>query len=193
MTIRLPALAGLALFALSSNAFAAPSTYTFDKNHTEVRFCWNHFGVSRQCGHFLKYDGELVYDDANPQNSSVNVTFQTDSIETLVPILNEHMRSEKLFDSNKFPEISFKSTKFEKTGEKTGKVTGDLTIRGVTKPVTLDVTLNFEGAHPLSKKQSLGIGAQTSVKRAEFGLTYGVPAISDGITIEIQSEMNKKS
>ncbi len=193
MTIRLPALAGLALFALSSNAFAAPSTYTFDKNHTEVRFCWNHFGVSRQCGHFLKYDGELVYDDANPQNSSVNVTFQTDSIETLVPILNEHMRSEKLFDSKKFPEISFKSTKFEKTGEKTGKVTGDLTIRGVTKPVTLDVTLNFEGAHPLSKKQSLGIGAQTSVKRAEFGLTYGVPAISDAITIEIQSEMNKKS
>jgi len=193
MIIRFPALAGLALLALSGVAFAAPDAYVFDKNHTEIRFCWNHLGLSRQCAHFLKFDGELLYDEANPENSSVSVSFVTDSIETLVPVLNEHMKGEKLFDAKKFPEITFKSTKFQKTGEKTGKVTGDLTIKGVTKPVTLDVKLNFAGPHPVSKKPYLGIAAVTTVKRTDFGVSQAAPFVSEDVTIEIQSEMTKKS
>ncbi len=193
MKNRILAFAAPAFFALTLNAFAEPTAYTFDKNHTEIRFCWNHLGVSRQCAHFLSYDGELVYDDANPQNSTLNVTFKTDSIETLVPVFNSHMKGEKLFDTAKFPEATFKSTKFEKISDKTGKVTGDLTIKGVTKPAVLDVTLNFAGAHPMSKKRSLGIGAATSVKRTEFGVSQGAPFVSDEVTIEIQTELNAKS
>ena len=192
MIFRFPALAALALFALTPAAFAAPEAYVFDKNHTEVRFCWNHLGISRQCAHFLKYDGELLYDEANPQNSSVSVSFVTDSIETLVPVFNEDMKGEKLFDAKKFQEITFKSTKFEKTGEKTGKVTGDLTVKGVTKPVTLDVTLNYAGPHPVSKKPYIGIGAITTVKRTDFGVSQAAPFVSEDVTIEIQSEMSKK-
>ncbi|MGO9171217.1 MAG: YceI family protein [Rhodomicrobium sp.] len=191
--IRLFATTAPALIALTLNAAAAPEAYTFDKNHTEVRFCWNHLGVSRQCAHFLKYDGELLYDEANPENSTVKVTFVTDSIETFIPLFNEHMKAEKLFDAKKFPEITFKSTKFEKTGEKTGKVTGDLTIKDVTKPVTLDVTLNFAGPQPMSKKPTLGIGAVTTVKRTDFGVSQAAPYVSEDVSIEIQTEMTKKS
>ena len=191
-SIRLAALAAPTLLALTLNASAAPDAYSFDKNHTEVRFCWSHFGVSRQCAHFLKYDGELIYDEANPEKSSVSVTFLTDSIETFNPVFNEHMKADKLFDTKQFPEITFKSTKFEKTGGKSGKVTGDLTIKGVTKPVTLDVTLNFAGPHPMNKKPTLGIGALTTLKRTEFGVSRGAPLVSDEISIEIQSELNKK-
>jgi polyisoprenoid-binding protein YceI len=193
MILRFPALAAFALFALTPAAFAGPEAYVFDKNHTEVRFCWNHLGISRQCAHFLKYDGELLYDEANPQNSSVSVTFMTDSIETLVPVFNEHMKGEKLFDATKFQEITFKSTKFEKSGEKTGKVIGDLTVKGVTKPVTLDVTLNYTGPHPVNKKPYIGIGAITKVKRTDFGVSQAAPFVSEEVTIEIQSEMTKKS
>ncbi|MGO9483804.1 MAG: YceI family protein [Rhodomicrobium sp.] len=189
---RLLAFTAPAFCALTLNAAAAPEAYTFDNNHTEVRLCWNHLGVSRQCAHFLKYDGVLQYDQANPENSTVNVTFATDSIETLVPVFNEHMRSEKLFDAKKFPEITFKSTKFQKTGDKTGKVTGDLTIKGVTKPATLDVTLNFAGIQPMSKKQTLGIGAVTALKRTDYGVSYATPYVSDEVSIEIQTEMYKK-
>ena len=92
----------------------------------------------------------------------------------------------------KYPEATFKSTKFEKTGEKTGKVTGDLTVHGDTKPVTLDVTLNFAGAHPMSKKPTLGIGATTTIKRTAFGVGAYAPAVSDEVSIEIQTELNKK-
>jgi polyisoprenoid-binding protein YceI len=190
---RLFALAAPALIALTLQASAAPEAYTFDKNHTEVRFCWTHFGMSKQCAHFLDYDGELVFDEANPENSTLNVTFKTGSIETLVPIFNDHMKGEKLFDAAKFPEITFKSTKFEKTGDKTGKVTGDLTVKGVTKPVTLDVTLNFAGAHPLKKTPALGAGASTTLKRSDYGVSLYVPAVSDDITIDIQTELGKKN
>ena len=190
--IRLFAFTAPALMALTLNAAAAPEAYTFDDHHTEVRFCWNHLGISHQCAHFLKYQGELLYDAANPENSTVNVTFMPESIETLVPVFNDHMRSEKLFYVTKFPEITFKSTKFQKTGDKTGKVAGDLTIKGVTKPVTLDVTLNFAGVQPMSKKQTLGIGAITAIKRTAFGVGYAAPMVSDDVSIEIQTEMYKK-
>lgn len=190
---RLATLAVPAFLAMTLTAAADPSAYTFDPMHTEVRFCWNHLGISRQCAHFLKYDGELLYDEANPEKSQLQVTFKTDSIETLVPIFNDHMKGDKLFDTAKYPEATFKSTKFERTGEKTGKVTGDLTMHGVTKPVTLDVTLNFSGIQPMSKQQTLGIGAATTVKRTEFGVSAAAPYVSDDVSIEIQTEMFKKS
>ncbi len=190
---RLFAFTAPVLVALMLPASAAPDAYTFDKYHTEVRFCWSHFGLSRQCAHFLNYDGELLYDEANPANSTLNVTFKTDSIETLVPVFNDHMKGEKLFDAAKFPEITFKSTKFEKITDKTGKVTGDLTIKGVTKPVTLDVTLNFAGAHPLKKTPALGIVAGTTLKRTDYGVSLYAPAVSDEISIDIQTELGKKS
>ncbi len=180
------------LIALTMNASAEPVPYTFDKAHTEVRFCWNHLGVSRQCAHFLNYDGELAYDAQTPENSSLNVTFKTASIETFNAVFNDHMKSAKLFDAAKFPEITFKSTKFERTGDKTGRVTGDLTIKGVTKPVTLDVTLNFSGPHPMKKVETLGIGAVTTIKRSEYGVSFAVPHVSDDVSIEIQTVMNKK-
>ncbi len=189
---RLAILAASALFAAASSAWAEPSTYAFDPMHTEVRFCWSHLGFSRQCAHFTSYNGELLYDEANPEKSQLTVSFKTDSLETLVPIFNEHMKGDKLFDTAKYPEASFKSTKFERTGEKTGKVTGDLTVHGVTKPATLDVTLNFAGVQPMSKKQTLGVGANTAVKRTDFGLSAAVPYVSDEVSIEIQTEMYKK-
>ena len=189
---RLLACTAPALLALATAASAAPAAYTFDPMHTAVRFCWNHLGVSRQCANLTKYEGELQYDEANPEAAALSVKFATAGIETLVPVFTDHMKAEKLFDVAKFPEITFKSTKFQKTGDKAGKVLGDLTVKGVTKPVTLDVTLNFSGAHPMNKKQTLGVGAVTTIKRTDFGVSYAAPMVSDDITIDIQTEMNKK-
>ncbi|ADP71456.1 YceI family protein [Rhodomicrobium vannielii ATCC 17100] len=181
-----------AFFAATTIASAEPVAYSFDPGHTTVRFCWNHLSISRQCAQFKTYEGEVLYDAAKPENSKVNITFKTDSIETLVPVFNDHMKGDKLFDAKAFPDATFKSTKFERTGEKSGKVAGDLTIKGVTKPVVLDVTLNFDGAHPMSKKPTLGIGATTAIKRTDFGVSQAAPFVSDEVTIDIQTELNKK-
>jgi polyisoprenoid-binding protein YceI len=187
------AAASAASFAFAvAPAAAAPVTYVFDKTHTEVRFCWKHFQLSTQCAHFLDYDGELVFDEAAPEKSKLKVVFKTDSIHTRVPKFDDHMKSADLFDTAKFPEASFVSTKLEKTGENTGKVTGDLTIKGVTKPITLDVKLNFKGEHPFTKKPALGFSATGNLVRSEYNVAYAAPAVSDAITLTIETELAPK-
>ncbi len=192
--LRRVAAAGLvtAALALSSTA-ALAETYVFDKAHTEIRFSWSHFGLSRMSGMILDYDGELVFDDASPENSKLEITAKTDSLWTHVDKLTQHLKADDFFNVAQHPDISFRTTKVEKTGETTGKITGDLTIKGVTRTVTFDTELNFKGAHPFSQKPTLGFSATTTVKRSDFELGKFVPAIPDEILITIETELNEKS
>lgn len=186
------ALAGAVMVAAAGLAQAA-ETYVFDKRHTEIRFTWDHFGLARTAAYVKDYDGELKFDAAAPEKSALSVTLNAKSINVISLGSETFLAKPEWFDAEMFPEITFKTTKIEKTGEKTGKITGDLTIKGVTKPVTLDATLNFKGDHPFSKKPSLGISATAKVKRSEFNMGNYVPAISDEILIEIETELNAKS
>lgn len=172
-----------------SQAAHAAETFIFDKSHTEIRFSWSHFGLSRMSGMILDYEGAVNYDPAAPENSKVNFTAKTGSIWTHDTKLAENLRGADFFDAAKFPEIAFTSTKVEKTGEKTGKITGDLTIRGVTKPVALDAELVYTGPHPMTKKPALGFAAKTTIKRTEFDVGKFAPAVSDEIEITINTEM----
>jgi polyisoprenoid-binding protein YceI len=93
------------------------------------------------------------------------------------------------FNATQYPEIKFRSTNVEKTGDNTGKVTGDLTFLGVTKPVTLDVEFNKAiGNHPFANKPALGFTATTTIERSEFGMTKYIPQIGDQVDIIIQAE-----
>ena len=135
---------------VSGQAAQAAESYGFDKGHTEIRFTWNHVGLSNQSGEFMDYDGVVAFDPENLANSSVDVTIKAASLDTGVEALDEHLRGPDFFNTAEHPEISFKSTSVRQTAAGRGQVTGDLTINGVTKPVTLDVTLNFQGEHPLA-------------------------------------------
>lgn len=185
------AIAAALVFGIAAPASA--ETYVFDKNHTEIRFSWSHFGMSRMSGRFLAYEGALEIDRTAPEKSTLSVKLDTPGLWTHVDKFNEHLKSADFFNVTAFPEATFKSTKVEKTGEKTAKITGDLTIKGKTKPVTLDATLNFDGTHPISKKQTLGFSAKTTVKRTDFDLGKYAPAVSDDVAIEIETEMNAKN
>ncbi|MDX2263812.1 MAG: YceI family protein [Hyphomicrobiales bacterium] len=184
-------LAFAALIAMTAHAFAA-DTYVFDKKHTEIRFTWDHFGLSRTAAYVKDYDGELTFDAAAPEKSALSVTIPTKNIQAVSLGAESFLAKPEWFDAEKFPQITFKSTKIEKTGEKTGKIMGDLTIKGVTKPVVLDATLNFKGEHPFSKKPAVGVSAKTTVKRSDFNMGAYAPAISDAIEISIETEMTKK-
>jgi len=181
-----------AALAVSGAAFAA-ETYVFDKGHTEIRFSWSHFGLSRMSGLILDYDGSLTFDAAAPENSALELKANAGSLWTHVDDLTKHLKAAEFFDTAKHPSITFKTTKIEKTGDKTGKITGDLTVKGVTKPVTFDTELNFLGNHPYYNKPSLGFSAKARVKRSDFNLGAFVPAIPDEIEITIETELNQKS
>ncbi|MEP7185073.1 MAG: YceI family protein [Rhodanobacter sp.] len=179
-------LAGLLGAAVSVQA--APITYKLDPHHTMVLFSWNHFGFSNPTADFGLGEGTLVFDEQHPAKSSVEVTLPMSGLDTHVPALDEHLKKADFFDADKYPMVSFKSTRVQALGDHKFKVTGDLTVHGVTKPVVLDATLNKVGAHPMSKAQSIGFDATASIKRSDFGVGAYVPNVSDAITIRITTE-----
>lgn len=177
------------LAVASASAFAAAQTYTIDGTHTQAEFTWNHFGFSNPSGNFDKIEGTITYDAANPAQSSVDVTIAIDSINTHVEKLDKHMLGPDMFDAEKFPTATFKSTKVEKAdGEGRYKVTGDLNLHGVTKTVVLDAKLNRAADHPLKKTPTIGFDATTTINRSDFGIDYAVPNVSDEIRIHITTE-----
>ncbi|HEY1589680.1 MAG TPA: YceI family protein [Rhodanobacter sp.] len=169
-------------------AQAAPVTYKLDPNHTMVLFSWNHFGYSNPTADLGLGEGTLVFDEQHPAQSSVEVTLPLTNLDTHVPALDKHLKEPDFFDADKYPTVTFKSTKVQPLGGHKFKVTGDLTVHGVTRPVVLDATLNKVGPHPMSKAQAIGFDATATLKRKDFGIGAYVPNVSDEITIRITTE-----
>ncbi|AWB06898.1 polyisoprenoid-binding protein (plasmid) [Azospirillum humicireducens] len=172
-------------------AFAAPVSYKIDPAHTAVAFIVNHIGFSNVIGRFNTVGGDISFDKDAVEKSTVNVTIDAASIDTNHAKRDEHLRSPDFFNAKEFPKLTFKSTKIEKTGDKTGKLHGDLTMLGVTKPVVLDVTFNKDGVSPASKLETAGFSARGTVKRTDFGMKYGAPAVGDDIQLLIEIEAVK--
>ncbi len=175
------------LFAFGVNA-AQAAPYAIDHAHTQVWFNVSHMGFSELTGQFRKLDGQLNFDPADMTKSSVKVSIPVDGIDMNDDKLNTHLKSADFFDAAKFPNMEFKSNKVEKVSENVLKVSGDLSIHGVTKPATLDVKINKVADHPMMKVPAVGLSASTTIKRSDFGIKYGVPAVGDDITIRIAME-----
>jgi polyisoprenoid-binding protein YceI len=181
----------LALAALLGASFAtqaAPVTYKLDPTHTMVLFSWNHFGFSNPTANLGISEGTLVYDEANPTKSSVEVTMPLANLDTHVSALDEHLKKPDFFDAAKYPVVTFKSTQVEALGGNKFKVTGDLTVHGVTRPVVLDATLNKAGMQPMLKVPAVGFDATGTIKRSDFGVGAYVPNVSDEVQIRITTE-----
>jgi len=172
------------LLAASLPAVAAQK-YDIDQNHTQVRFSWNHLGFSNPGATLEKFSGDFELDTADLTKSSIAVTFPLEGLHTGVAKLDEDLKSPGFFDAAKYPEITFKSTKVEKTGADGLRITGDLTVHGVTRPVVLSGKVNKMGDNPMSKRPSAGFDAETTFNRSDFGVGKMVPAVSDEIKVHI--------
>lgn len=175
-------------------AFAEPAEYEFDKSHTTIRASWDHLGYSRQALHFTDYEGVLLLDFEEPENSTVEVTFTLPgglwagaSQERFI----NHLNSGDFFLTEEHPQARFIATGFETEDGQTGTMTGDLTIRGITNTVTLDVELNKHEPKPEQMGGTLtaGFSATGTVLRSDWGLGYAAPAVSDEVEIHIETEL----
>ena len=186
---------GASLIAAPVAAWADAKTYALDPGHTEVRFIWNHAGVSDQSGRWGKVDGTVSFDPEDLAATSVSITVDPASVNTGVSALDEHMVGPDMFDTANHPEITFTSTGAVQTGPSHAEVTGNLTIKGETHPLVLDVELLHQGAHPLGafldyyKGEWLGIRATGRLLRSKFGVGFAAPLTSDLIRLEINSEL----
>ena len=176
----------------STASLAEPVEYEFDTVHSQIVFKVDHLGFSHSYGKFPTFRGELTFDQKDWANSSTTVEVKAGSINLENKKWNDHMTSADFLDADKYSKITFKSTKLEKTGDDTGLLHGELTILDTTKPVTLDLTLNKAGIHPMSEQQHVGFTANGTIKRSEWGMTYGVPAVGDDVEIMIEVEASAK-
>lgn len=200
------ALLALMIACASSSAMAQitpvdemPSgIYHLDKNHASVTWKISHLGLSHYTARFATMDATLLFDAKDPIKSTLRATVDPASIRTDYPNHEEKdfdailAKDKEWFNAGAFPNISFESTKVEKTGEHTGKVHGTLTMLGVTKPLVLDVTFNRAYINnPFANAPTLGFSATTTLMRSDWGLKNYVPMIGDEVRVFIEVEFNK--
>ena len=156
-------------------------TWKIDPAHTSAGFVARHLMVTKVRGRFTDVDGEVRIGET-PEQSSIEVKLGAASIESGNADRDTHLRSPDFLDVERFPELTFKSTKVEVTGDTTLKVTGDLTVREVTKPVVLDV--EYEGLTPDPWGGTrAGFTATTEIDREDWGLTWNVAMESGGVLV----------
>lgn len=177
-------------------SIGAYAQWTIDKGHSKFTFIAEHHGISELDGYFKKFDGKITSAKDDLSDAVFELTIESASLNTDLEMRDNHLRSEDLFNVEKFPTLTFKSTSYTKvTGNKYIMV-GDLTIKGVTKSITLDVTMNGPAAHPNpnNKVPQLGMKALTKIKRSDFGIGGKLATImvGDEISIRATGEFQKK-
>lgn len=164
-----------------------------DASHTSINFVARHMMLSKVRGELQDFSVDFNLDTDRPENATVEARIQAASIFTKDGQRDAHLKSADFLNAETYPELVFKSTKIERTGDKTANVHGDLTIRSVTKPVVLDVTYLGSAKSPWGAT-SIGFEAKTKINREDWDLTWNVALETGGwlvgkeITIEIEAE-----
>jgi polyisoprenoid-binding protein YceI len=187
-SIRSLALATLVV-ALGSATLAA-DTFTVDPVHSSVSFMTSHAGISYIHGRFNDYSGTFVIDSADPSKSSFSLTVKIDSVDTNNQKRDEHLRAPDYFNAKQFPTMTFQSSQVKPVSDGY-EVAGDLTLHGITKPLTLTLKGGKMAEFPKGK-QRIGFTTEPVIKRSEFDVKAGIPAIGDEVFVNIAVEAVKE-
>jgi polyisoprenoid-binding protein YceI len=170
----------------------AGETFVIDPMHSYVGFSVRHLMVSTIKGRFTSYSGTVIYDEQDITKSSVEVSIKIESVNTDVPDRDKHLLSPEFFDAAKYPEATFKSTRIEKKADGYVAV-GTFTIHGVSKEVAIPFRVggkaNFHG------KTRLGIYAELTINRQDFGITWNSKLDNGGLVIgnDVKIELHIES
>jgi polyisoprenoid-binding protein YceI len=155
--------------------------FTIDKVHSEILFQVRHL-VTKVRGRFTDFSGTVAFDPAQPERSSVALTINAASVDTATSDRDQHLRSEDFFAVERFPTITFVSSRVAKKGGEQYEVTGVLTIRGVAQEVTLPVTYLGEAKDPWGNAR-VGFETEITIYRREFGLVWNAALETGGFLV----------
>ncbi len=169
----------------------AAGTYATDPAHTLVGWRVSHLGFNDYFGQFGNVAGTLTLDPANPAAASVDITVPVSGLATASSGLTAHMQRADFFDMANHPDVRFVSTGVTVDGT-AARIAGNLTIRGITRPVTLDTQFVGAGDNPFNRKATVGFHAPTTSHRSDWGLTSGVPVVSDAVELTISAAFERQ-
>lgn len=165
------------------------ATYEVDTAHSTVGFSVPILGgLSQVSGKFSDFTATIVYDEADVTKSSVVAKIKTASIDTGIERRDAHLRNPDFFDAEKYPEITFQSTRVEKKG-KQFVAHGTLTMHGVSKEISIPFTVTGKNTNP-DKKTVFGFSGRLTLNRRDYGIAYQNKANPQFIGDEIQIELN---
>ena len=169
------------------------AVWKFDPMHTQVEFAAKHLGMMTVRGHFNEVTASGTIDVEHPEKSHIEATINTASIRTHNDQRDKDLRSSNFLEIDKFPTMTFKSTRVEHIDGDRDEVTVDLTIKGITKPVTLNVVKYGEFNDPMMGHR-IGYAAETQINRKDFGMRFdamldGKFVVSDIIQINVEGEI----
>ncbi len=172
-------------------------SWQIDSAHSEINFSVRHMMISKVRGQFEAFSGSVNFDENAPENTTVDIEIDINSINTKEGERDGHLKSPDFFDAANYPVATFKSTKVVKEDDDEGKLYGELTVRGVTKEVVLDVEYAGVAKSPWGTT-SAGFSATTTLNRKDFGLNWnqaletGGVLVGEKIKLEIELELVKQ-
>ena len=181
------------VFATMPGIAHAAESYTVDPPHTFAHFSISHLGFSTMQGRFDRSSGKVTLDRA-AKNGSVDIAIDANSISTGWAKRDQHLSSPDFFNAAEFPTITYKSSAVKFKGDYPASVEGNLTLIGVTKPVTLSIDAfkcGIDPMDPMKQKEKCGAAVSAQIKRSDFGMKYGLPAVGDDIKLVFEIEAYK--
>lgn len=162
--------------------------YKLDPAHGKVTWSVDHMGFSTYVGQFVNAQADLTLDPANPSASTLTATIPLTEVDTNSDGLDAHLQTADFFDTANHPVATFvsRSVTVDADDPSEAVVVGDLTLRGVTRPVTMAVEFNQAGDSMGAYKA--GFDGEATIKRSDFGISYGVPVLGDEVTLHIEGE-----
>jgi polyisoprenoid-binding protein YceI len=182
-----------ALALLLAVVLAGPTARAADQlkiggEHGTIDFAIGNSKIFRTVGSFKHWQGRLNVDDIDVPRSSVEVVVDTGSIQMLDSQQTAMLRDREFFDVASFPQMTFRSTKVERSGEGSLKVDGNVTLRGVTRPMTLDMTVSDRRPTAPPGSRYAHFRGVAAINRSEFGMTKYVDMVGDRVEIIITAE-----
>jgi len=166
--------------------------WDLDPSHTHVSFQVGHLGVSQTPGLFRKFNVRMNFDDKNIEASSVTITIDAASIDTVSAERDAGLRGADWFDTVKYPSITFASTAVRRVDDKHYVISGNMTIRGTTLPVDFSTVLTNRKTNPFLKVPMVGFYGNAKIKRSDFGLMQYPAVISDEVDLKFAIELLQK-
>ncbi len=176
---------------VGGQAFAADYAIDKEGQHAFVNFKISHLGYSWLWGTFNDFDGSFSFDAAKPEESKVNVTLKTASVDTNHAERDKHLRSDDFLNVAKHPTATFESTSVKSTGGGTADITGNLTLNGVTKPVVIAARFIGEGDDPWGGYRA-GFEGSTTLTLKDFDIKMDLGPASQTVDLIISVEGVRK-
>jgi len=157
-------------------------------NRGTMEFAIGDSRIFRTTGGFQTWQGNVQVNDADMPKSAVEVTVQTGSLKMMDRQQADMLKDSDFFDVDRFPQMTFRSEKVERTGAETLKIDGFLTLRGITRPMTLDVTVSDRKPNAAPGAPYAHVRAKGTIKRSDFGMTKYVDLVGDNVEIIISTD-----